>query len=59
MALHQPALGRTSEYLVRVLFILAAVLAVIAIATAVFGVQISGPSYDLTVDPAHLSGLPF
>jgi hypothetical protein len=25
----------------------------------VFGMQLSGPSYDLTVDPAHLSGLPF
>ena len=59
MALHQPALGRTTEDLVRVLFILAAVIAVVVIATAAFGMQISGPSYDLTVDPAHLSGLPF
>lgn len=59
MALHQPALGRTTEDLVRVLFILAAALAVLLIATVVFGMQLSGPSYDLTVDPAHLSGLPF
>ena len=59
MALHQPALGRTTEDLVRVLFILAAVIAIIVIATAAFGMQISGPSYDLTVDPAHVSGLPF
>ena len=59
MALHQPALGRTTEDLVRVLFILAAVIAVVVIATAAFGMQISGPSYDLTVDPAHVSGLPF
>lgn len=59
MALHQPALGHTTEALVRVLLILAAVVAVIIVATAVLGMQQIGPNYDITLDPAHLSGLPF
>ncbi|MGE5156329.1 MAG: hypothetical protein ACM3JP_02410 [Betaproteobacteria bacterium] len=36
----------------RVLVILAAVLTVIAVLTVVFGVNLSGPSYDLIADPA-------
>ena len=61
MALQQPTLvGSTSrEDIVRVLLIIAAVIAVIIVATAVIGMQQAGPAYDLTPDPAALSGLPF
>ena len=44
------------HYLVRALVVFVVVLAVIAVLTVVFGVHLSGPSYDLIADPA--AGLP-
>jgi hypothetical protein len=61
MALHQSNLAHETsrEDVIRVLLIIAAVIAVVAIATAMIGMQQAGPAYDLTPDPAGLSGLPF
>jgi hypothetical protein len=36
-----------------------AILAVMALATAILGVQAPGPLFDIVPDPAGLSGLPF
>jgi hypothetical protein len=61
MALHQTTLGqRVASYqdLVRVLLIVAAVIVLMLVATAIFGVQQTGPSYEIVPDPAGL-GLPF
>jgi hypothetical protein len=57
MALHQPATQPTTLDLVRVLLIIAAVIALIAAATIVFGFQVTGPTYEITTDPA--GALPF
>jgi len=59
MVLHQPATAHTAETLVRVLLLIVALVAVIAVTTAFLGMAQAGPSYDLPIDPAHLSGLPF
>lgn len=40
------------QYLIRALVVFAAVLAVMAVLTVVFGVNLNGPSYDLIADPA-------
>lgn len=61
MALHQATLGqRVAAYrdLVRVLLIVAAVIVLMLAANVVFGVQQTGPSYDIVPDPAGLA-LPF
>jgi hypothetical protein len=57
MALHQPTLGRRSQDLVRVLLIVIAAVAVMFVATVVFGMPGSGPSLEIVPDPA--GGLPF
>jgi hypothetical protein len=59
MVLQQPAVGHTAENLFRVLLFVVAVIAVIAVTTAFLGMAMAGPTYDITIDPAHLSGLPF
>jgi ABC-type transporter Mla subunit MlaD len=59
MVLQQPTAGHVAEDLFRVLLLVIALVAVIAVAIALFGVAQAGPSYDLTIDPAHVSGLPF
>jgi hypothetical protein len=62
MALQQPTLAGSTmsrEGVIRVLLIIAAVIAVVIVATALIGMQQAGPAYDLTPDPAKLSGLPF
>ena len=41
------------------LVIAVAILALMAITTALLGVQVPGPLYDIVPDPAGLSGLPF
>jgi hypothetical protein len=43
--------------MLRVVVLVAAALAVMAVLTVTFGVHSSGPSYDLIPDPA--AGLPF
>lgn len=61
MTLHQSTLGqRIAPYedLLRALLIVVAVIAVMLVATAVFGVARTGPSFDIVPDPAGL-GLPF
>lgn len=45
--------------LVRVVVIFAGVIALMLAATAICGVQQTGPLYDIVPDPAHLSGLSF
>jgi len=62
MALHQSTLGkRAASYpdLVRVLLIVAAVIVLMLVLTAIFGVQQTGPSYEIVPDPASGLGLPF
>ena len=59
MALHQPALGRTTEEPSPRPAHLVAVVAVIVIATWALGMQLTGPAYDIVPDPAGLSGLSF
>ena len=62
MALHQRTLGQMAaahQDLLRVLLIVAAVLVVMLVATAIFGVQQTGPSYEIVPDPAGGLGLPF
>lgn len=62
MTIQQPTTEQRSVQhrdLVRVVVILAGVIALMLAATAVFGVQQTGPLYDIVPDPAHLSGLPF
>jgi hypothetical protein len=62
MALHQGTLGqRAASYqdLVRVLLIVAAVIVLMLVATVIFGVQQTGPSYEIVPDPASGLGLPF
>ena len=48
----------TRDVLVRVLIMVAAAIALAVIATAIFGVQGSGASFELVPDPAGVS-LPF
>jgi hypothetical protein len=59
MALQQPSVTHaTRDDVIRILVIMATVVAVVVIATAMFGMS-SGPAFDITPDPARLSGLPF
>ena len=58
MAVPQSALSRRTELsqdLVRVILFVAAVVVLMLIATALFGVQRMGPSFELAPDP----GAPF
>ena len=60
MALHQTTLGEraaSNQDLVRVLLFVAAVIIVMAIATATMGLLQTGPSLEIVPDPAL--GLPF
>ena len=62
MALQRTTLGRRalfSQDLVRAMLIVAAVIVLMLVMTAVFGVQQTGPSYDIVSDPAAGLGLPF
>lgn len=62
MALYRTTLGqRADSYrdLVRVLLIVAAVIVVMLVLSAIFGVQQTGPSYQIVPDPASGLGLPF
>lgn len=62
MTTQQPTVDQRSaphRDLVRVVVILAAVFALMLAATAILGVQQTGPLYDIVPDPAHLSGLSF
>ena len=62
MALQRTTLGqRAVPYrdLIRVLVIVAAVIVLMLVMTAMFGVQQTGPSYEIVPDPASGLGLPF
>lgn len=59
MVLQQPVAGHMAEDLFRILLLVVALVAVIAVATAFLGMALAGPSYDIPIDPAHLSGLSF
>jgi hypothetical protein len=62
MALHQSTLGQrvaSHQDLVRVLLIVAAVIVLMLVMTALFGVHQTGPSYQIVPDPAGGLGLPF
>ena len=51
--------GASYPDLLRVLFIIAAVIVVMLVLTAIFGVQRPGPSLEIAPDPASGLGLPF
>jgi hypothetical protein len=59
MALHQTTHTRRALYqdVLRVVLIAAAIIALMLVATAVLGVQLTGPGYDIVPDPAGI-GLP-
>ncbi|MDR3544199.1 MAG: hypothetical protein P4L30_00335 [Candidatus Limnocylindrales bacterium] len=62
MALQHPTLGQrvaSNQDLVRALLIVAAVIVLMIVLTAVVGVQQTGPSYQIVPDPASGLGLPF
>ena len=62
MTLQRMTLGqRAASYqdLVRVLLIVTAVIVLMLVLTAIFGVQQTGPSYEIVPDPASGLGLPF
>jgi len=62
MTLQRMTLGqRAASYqdLVRVLLIVTAVIVIMLVLTAIFGVQQTGPSYQIVPDPASGLGLPF
>lgn len=62
MALHQRTIAQwatSHQDFVRVLLIVAAVIVLMLVATAVFGVQQAGPSYEIVPDPVGGLGLPF
>ena len=59
MVLQQPVAGHMAEDLFRVLLLVVALVAVVAVTTAFLGMALAGPGYDITIDPAHLSGLQF
>lgn len=60
MALHPTAQGQRASYreLVIPLLIVAAVIVVVIAMSAIFGVQVNGPSLEIAPDPAGLA-LPF
>ncbi len=51
--------GASFGALVRAMLIIAAVIVVMLVLTAIFGVQQLGPSLEITPDPASGLGLPF
>lgn len=57
MALHQPT-QTTLGGVGRVLLVAAIAIAIVLVVTAIVGVQVAGPSLDLTADPAGMA-LPF
>lgn len=62
MALQQTTLGEkaaSAADLVRVVAIIAAVIVAMIALTSVFGVNQTGPSYDVVPDPASGLSLPF
>lgn len=62
MALHPMTYGQrvaSNQDLLRVLLVVAAVIVVMLVLTAIFGVQQPGPPYQLTPDPASGLGFPF
>ncbi len=62
MALQHPTLGQwvaSNQDLVRTVLIIAAVIVLMLVLTVVFGVQQTGPSYQIVPDPASGLGLPF
>lgn len=61
MSLHTSSLPQTTAWqkLGIALVIAVAILLLMALATALLGVQVPGPLYDIVPDPAGLSGLPF
>jgi hypothetical protein len=61
MALQQSTLGQrvaSHQQLLLALLVFVAVIAVMLVATAIFGVTRIGPSYEIVPDPAGLA-LPF
>jgi len=58
-ALDPRAAGRTQPDFLRALLIVAAVIVVMIVLTAIVGVQQTGPSYQIVPDPASGLGLPF
>ena len=62
MALQHSTLGKMAashQDLVRAVLIAAAVIVLMLVLTVVFGVQQSGPSYQIVPDPASGLGVPF
>ena len=62
MTLQRMGLGQRAashQDLVRVLLIVTAVIVLMLVLTAIFGVQQAGPSYQIVPDPASGLGLPF
>ncbi len=59
MVLQQPVADHLAEDLLRIFLLVVALVAVIAVVTAFVGMAMAGPGYDVTIDPAHLSGLSF
>jgi hypothetical protein len=62
MALQHSTLGTrvaSNQDLVRALLIVAAVIVLMLVLTVVFGVQQTGPSYQIVPDPASGLGVPF
>ena len=61
MTLQMSAAHETATWrMLRIALVIAiAVIAMMALATVVLGIQGTGPLYDIVPDPAGLSGLPF
>jgi len=57
MALQAQTEGHRAQDILRVVLIIAAALAVLLVATVIFPLQGSGPSLEITADPAGV--LPF
>jgi len=58
MALHNLTDAGSDHELIRALVIVVAIVALMLVATAAFGVQGAGPSYEIVSDPAGVE-LPF
>jgi hypothetical protein len=58
MALHEPTHETAFAGLGRILLVAAIAIAVLIAVTAIVGVQVAGPSLDITSDPAGMT-LPF
>lgn len=62
MALQHQTLTQRVDFVpasLRMLIFVVAVIGVMLIATAIFGIRLAGPSYDLVPDPGAALGLPF